>query len=152
MRNFSGKQIAIVAVPIVLIAVALPVAIIVLADRGGNDNETRAPEESTAVAGEQAPLPANATKITLQDLEFVPDEVTVDLDTPIAFVNDDNSQHTATVKDSTAEDDDNFDSDIIDPGSQVIWIPKSAGEYQLECRIHPNLMQLTVTVRAAGGS
>ncbi|MCK9519875.1 MAG: hypothetical protein M0R74_12760 [Dehalococcoidia bacterium] len=156
MPNISKRLIAVVAIPIVFIAIALPIALVVVSDSdgediGGENSNPPLPAESTVVAGEQPPLPANATRIRMINTEFVPNETEIDAGTAIAFLNEDNSQHTATVQDTTADVDERFDSDAIDPRGQVVWEPQAPGEYQLICTIHPNLMNLTVRVRPAAG-
>lgn len=151
MPNISRRLIAIVAIPIVFIAIGLPIALAVVNDSGGEDyggegDATPPSPESTVVAGQQPPLPPNSTRIRMLDLAFVPDETIIDVDIPVAFLNDDTTQHTATLRNSTVSGAE-FDSGTIDPGTHVVWTPTEPGEYEFECKIHPNTMQMTVTVR-----
>jgi len=152
--NVSRKLILTVAIPLIVLAIGLPIALAIVIgsdgeDAGGEGDATPGPE-TTAIAGQQPPLPANATVVRMVSLAFEPGETIVDTGTTVAFVNEDNTQHTATLRDSSVSGAE-FDSDNIDPGGQVLWTPNEPGEYEFECKIHPNTMQMTVTVRPAEG-
>ncbi|MGE5594583.1 MAG: cupredoxin domain-containing protein [Hyphomicrobiales bacterium] len=142
MPDFSKKQIGVIALPIVLIVILLPVALWIAFSDEGERNETNKPDEDVNVAGEQAPLPNAQSAIRMQNLAFVPDEIIVDVGSTLVFSNDDNSTHTATVDDGDA-----FDSGDLAPGARSEWTPEEPGTYSLKCRIHPNLMTGTITVR-----
>lgn len=107
--------------------------------RGGDDRD-----DETA-AQPAAPIPPGAALVEIFDDDgFTPPTITVDPGQPIAFVNRDGDDHTAT---GSA-----FDTGIIPEGGGVATVVLDApGTYPFACRIHPEMVG-TIGVRGPDGT
>jgi len=137
VADFSKGQIGIVAIPLALIAILLPVAIVIgMNNDGGRDGIERPDEEST-VAAVTAPAGADAV-MTAVEMRWDQEEVTLRAGETLAVLNADNSTHNMTIGDENHGD--------IEPGQSRQWVAEEPGDYQLVCAHHPNFMKSTITV------
>jgi len=89
-----------------------------------------APAGSPAAAGEQ---------VTIADLKFGPDTLTVSAGATVTWTNSDTTQHTVTA------DDGSFDSGTLAQGQTFSHTFDTPGTYTYHCTIHPT-MTATITV------
>lgn len=109
--------------------------------RGGDDRD----DENDSVANQPAASipPGSALVEIFDDDGFTPPTIAVDVGQPIAFVNRDGDDHTAT---GSA-----FDTGIIPEGGGVATVVLDApGTYPFACRIHPEMVG-TIGVRGPDG-
>lgn len=145
MANISRKQVGVIAIPLVVIAVLLPVALIIATRNDEGRNETAQPVESPLVpgAGANATPPAGAqTVVDMVDISFSPNELEVDEGSTVAFLNRDITRHRVRI------DGTDYDSGNLESGESSTWTATGSGEHSFVCEIHPNQMQGTITVRA----
>jgi len=73
---------------------------------------------------------------------FIPHEVTVKVGDTLTFLNSDPFAHNAYTDDEANE----FDIGMQPPGTKKTVTIKSAGKFDVECAIHPNmLLEVTAT-------
>jgi len=144
VANISRRQIGVIAIPIAVIAVLLPVAIVIATQNNEGRNESAKPVGSPLVpAGGPAgsPTPAANTYVRMQNISFIPDNLIVTDKSTIAFVNEDVTMHQVVI------DGTDFDSGRIGAGNSSVWTATSPGEHSFRCVIHPNQMHGTITVQ-----
>lgn len=89
---------------------------------------------ATAIAFVAMIVPANAEtiKITMENLEFAPAEVSLKIGDTVEWINKDVFAHTATAR--------NGDFDINLPAKKsATSVVKKAGTVEYFCRFHPNM-------------
>jgi plastocyanin len=101
----------------------------------GTPGTTGATGNTTAVG-----VPAGATKIVMQNIKFVPADVTIKVGQTVAWVNEDAPQHDVVANDGT------FKSDLLSQGRVFTFTFSKAGTYPFYCSIHPQ-MKGTITVQ-----
>jgi len=118
----------------------------------GDDDETTTtpsanpPEESTpagGAAGEDTGGSAaggEEVTISMKNIQFDPQSVTVSAGQTVTWVNEDDVQHDV---DFTSGGD--FESDLIGKGGEIEWKAEGSGEIEYVCSVHPN-MTGTITV------
>lgn len=116
--------------------------------RGGDDDrpdDAQEAEAGEANAPAATPIPAGAALVEMFDDDtFDPSRIEVDPGQPIAFVNRDGDDHTAT---GSA-----FDTGIIPEGGGVAIVTLDVpGSYPFACRIHPEMTGV-VGVRGPDGA
>ena len=67
---------------------------------------------------------------------FIPHELTVAVGDTIVFKNSDPFAHNAY----TDDEDNEFDIGMQSPGTEASVTIKAAGEFSIECAIHPNML------------
>ncbi len=88
-----------------------------------------------------AAAPIQRVRLTVEDFEFYPAEISFPAGTQIAWVNRGQVRHTVTASGQ-------WDSGPIAPGGRwaaVFWTP---GTYDYVCTIHPDLMHGRITITA----
>ena len=138
MANISRKQVAIIAIPLVAIAVLLPVAVVIGLANGGGRDETVKPRPASDVSVVEA-VPSGDVIVTAQGQKWVPAEVRVKAGQVVGFKNADQMSHNVTI----AGDD---IAPNLDPGATAAWQAAQPGEYSLVCKIHRNTMKGTIIV------
>jgi len=86
----------------------------------------------------QVTIPSNAS--TLSTTAYSPNPITVGAGGTVTWVNNDNTTHTATATDNS------WNSGNIAPGGNFSRTFPTAGTFQYNCTIHPNMVG-TVTVQ-----
>ena len=121
-------------------------AALALAGCGGDDEETTATppaettEEATPAGEETEGAADDVVTVTMKNIQFDPQEVTVKAGQTVRWVNEDDVQHDA---DATSGAD--FNLDLIDKGGTIEWKAEAAGDVEYVCSVHPN-MTGTITV------
>ena len=77
-----------------------------------------------------------------KDKTFIPHAISVSAGDTITFKNSDPFAHNAFTDDEANE----FDTGMQAPGQDVVITIKSAGKFNIECAIHPNML-LEVTAK-----
>jgi plastocyanin len=124
------------------------IAALALAGCGGDDDETTTTPSGTAT---EEPTPAaeeteagegggDTVTVTMKNIQFDPQAVTVKVGQTVKWVNEDDVQHDA---DATSGAD--FNLDLIDKGGTIEWKAEAAGDVEYVCSVHPN-MTGTITV------
>lgn len=118
-----------------------------LAGCGGNNNDkgagAAAPAETTATAETTGGGAAagGEVKVSMKDIKFAPENVTVKVGQKIVWTNDDPVAHTVTAQEGAA-----FDSGTVDAGGTYEFTPNKAGTIKYVCTIHPGQKgSITVT-------
>ena len=121
-------------------------AALALAGCGGDDDETTTTpsdtttEEATPAAEETEGGGGDVVTVTMKNIQFDPQEITVKVGQTVQWVNEDDVQHDA---DATSGAD--FDTDLISKGGTIEWKAEAAGTVEYVCSVHPN-MTGTITV------
>jgi plastocyanin len=76
--------------------------------------------------------PEATTKVTIANMSFSPDQITVDKGATVTWTNNDSTAHTVTSDTGTE-----LSSDNIQPGSDYTHTFNQAGTYKYHCSIHP---------------
>jgi plastocyanin len=114
-----------------LAALAL-VACLALASCGGDDDGGGTPPATTpAVSGGGGG--GGEVRVSMKDIKFVPQNVTVKAGQTIKWTNDDPVAHTATARSGA-----NFDSGTVQPGQSYSQKLTRPGRINYFCEIHPN--------------
>jgi plastocyanin len=79
--------------------------------------------------------------VRMQNMAFVPATITVAVDQPVAFENDDDDAHTVTAVDGS------FDSKGLDTHQHWTHAFAKPGRYEYFCSLHP-FMKGTIIVKA----
>jgi plastocyanin len=113
---------------------ALAVSGVAVAGCGSSDDKKSASTTSTATtaAKPQATAPASEVKVSMKNIKFVPQDITVKVGQKIVWTNNDGQiPHTVTgVKGAI------FDSGNIDGGGTFDYTPTKAGKIDYVCTIH----------------
>jgi plastocyanin len=120
------------------------VALVLVAIGCGDDDEG---DEDGGAATTEEPADGGgagkAVKVSMKDIKFVPQDVTVSEGGTITWTNDDSPPHTVTKEKGPGPD---FDSGNIDPGGNYKRTFNAAGKIDYVCTIHPNQTG-TITVK-----
>jgi plastocyanin len=84
-------------------------------------------------SGEAAQQQANATKVTIDNFSFTPQEITVPAGTTVTWVNQDDVPHTV------ASTDNKFKSKALDTDDKFSFTFKDSGTYEYYCTVHPKM-------------
>lgn len=108
----------------------------------GGDEEAAPP--ATGGAGTETTAPAasdgDTVTVSMKDVLFTPENVTVKVGQTVKWTNDDPIDHTATAKEGA-----DFDSGNVKPGDTYEFEPTEAGTIAYVCTIHP-AQKGTITV------
>lgn len=131
-----------------LIIIIIVVAIIVIG--GGlffvlnHKNKTAAPASSTTPQTtdptSSTGTPVNTTQVSIKDMAFSPDNITIAKGSTVTWTNNDNTIHTVTANDGS------FASDSLANGKTYSHTFNTPGVYKYRCVIHPNMIG-TITVQ-----
>ena len=97
----------------------------------------------TAPSNPTSPEP---NQVWMQNSSFVPASISVSAGTKVTWINKDSYAHTVT-SGTPGNPTGLFDSGNINAGGTFSYTFDSTGTYQYYCRIHPDIMQGTVTVK-----
>lgn len=86
---------------------------------------------------------AESADVSMQNLQYVPNEVTIEVGDSVTWTNNGTEPHSA--------DGQGWQSPEIPPGGSFTRTFDSAGTYEVQCRFHPD-MTMTVEVTEGGGS
>ena len=85
-------------------------------------------------------------EVWMQNMAFAPTSLTITAGTTITWTNKDAIAHTVT-SGTPANQTSLFDSGNLTQGQSFSYTFKTAGSFQYFCKIHPNTMQATITVK-----
>jgi plastocyanin len=91
------------------------------------------------------PAAAADQTVTIENLQFQPATVTVEVGDTVTWSNQDGVPHTATA------DDDSFDTGNIAGGSSASQTFATAGSFPYHCEVHPTMTGTVVVQAGAGG-
>jgi plastocyanin len=89
----------------------------------------------------QTTQPAPSVTVGIDNFNFTPKNLTVDVGTAVTWVNHDDVPHTATAKGDTPL----FDSKALDTDEKFSFTFAKPGVYPYYCKVHPH-MTGTITV------
>lgn len=101
-------------------------------DDGGGGGATT--QEQTEPAGDGGGGGGETVKVSMKDIKFVPQNVTVPTGGKIEWTNDDQVAHTVTKDDGPGAQ---FDSGNVDAGGTFSQTFDAAGKIGYVCEIHP---------------
>jgi plastocyanin len=106
-------------------------------------SQAAAGSPASAAACAVAPAGATATvNVSIKNFSFSPQPVQAKVGDTVAWKNDDNASHSATM------DDNSCDTDTISPGAAAMLVFTAPGTYTYHCKIHPTQMKgFTVVVQ-----
>lgn len=131
-----------------LVVALLASAVLSAAGCGSDESDDGTDGSATGTTGQstRVNIPANTSvevetvKVSMKDISFDPDEVTVKVGTKVVWTNDDPVDHTVTA------DDGSFDSGNVASGESYSFLFNEAGTYDYSCMLHPPDMKGTVIV------
>ncbi|HEX6557821.1 MAG TPA: cupredoxin family copper-binding protein [Longimicrobiales bacterium] len=86
------------------------------------------------------PVPDNATRVAMKNLQFAPQTLTIARGTTVAWKNEDPLAHTVTASDKS------WTSPLLQPGATYVHKFDVAGRYEIQCTPHP-FMKMVVEVQ-----
>ena len=89
---------------------------------------------------------SSTNQVVMQNSSFVPSSITITVGTKVTWTNKDSYAHTVT-SGTPSHPTGLFDSGNINAGGTFSYTFDSTGTYQYYCKIHPDIMQGTVTVK-----
>jgi len=89
---------------------------------------------------------SSTNQVVMQNSSFVPSSNTITAGTKVTWTNKDSYAHTVT-SGTPSHPTGLFDSGNINAGGTFSYTFDSTGTYQYYCKIHPDIMQGTVTVK-----
>lgn len=95
----------------------------------------------SAASSEAAGATSQSATVTIDDLTYMPADVTVVAGSQVTWSNDDDAPHTVTFDDDSVES-----SQELKTGDEFSTTFAEAGTYPYVCAIHPD-MKATVTVQ-----
>lgn len=105
-------------------------------------NESNTPSVQNQVTPSQdSQTQTVENQVTIQNFSFTPGVITVKVGTTVTWINQDDTNHTATGTGGAQE----FNSDNLTKGQSYSHTFSAAGEFNYLCSLHPN-MQGKVTV------
>jgi plastocyanin len=135
------------------------IAVIALATTGctGGDDEELAGGPFTSPSADPAATeaeqgmsaPADAQQVTIRDMAFSVDELTVPVGTTVTWLNDDDAGHTVTHGEDGAPQGEALFDEAVNAGQAVSYTFEEPGTYPVTCKIHKD-MQMTITVEESG--
>lgn len=123
MKTFTGFR--------VLAALGLSLALV---GCGGSGGDSAASTQSSGGVAQPA-------TVTIDDLKYMPDDVTVAAGGQVSWTNEDDAPHTVTFEDDTVTS-----SEEMKQGDTFTTTFDQAGTYAYVCAIHPD-MKAKVTVQ-----
>jgi plastocyanin len=99
-----------------------------------------------AVLATVGPVAAADKNVSIVDLAYRPNKVTVDQGSVVTWKNAGAKGHTATAEDGS------FDSGTLSPGDSFANLFDKPGRYAYHCTIHPTQMKGVVTVKAVAAT
>ena len=102
---------------------------------GGGDGGGQSEKPAEPSGGSKAPAGKPDVTVSMKDIKFVPQTVTVKKGGTILWKNADQVPHNVTKDDGPGPD---FASETIDPGGDFSQKFDSAGKIAYVCTIHPN--------------
>ena len=131
MRALWGWIIAIV----VIVAIVIGIVAATGNNNKNNNQNTTPPPASTSTT----PPPASSSnqkatstnKVTMENMSFSPDSITVKKGTTVTWTNNDNTAHTVT-----SDSEHGPKSDIINPGQSYTFTFSDEGTFDYHCSIH----------------
>lgn len=81
---------------------------------------------------------SGSSTVTIQNMAFSPDTVTIPGGTTVMWVNNDKVEH------EVVSDDGSFDSGVLSPGESFNFTYTQAGDYPYHCSIHPSMTGIIV--------
>jgi plastocyanin len=102
------------------------------------DSTATAPSESSESGGAEAA--AGQVAVSMKDIEFVPDQVTVKVGQEIVWTNDE-----AIVHNVVAQEGADFESETMQEGDTFTYTPTEPGTIEYVCTFHPG-QDGTITV------
>lgn len=118
----------------VVATLAVAIAALVLAIRGGGTEPAAVAEEPASTAGESAAVqfvPKGAVEVDIIDYAYSPEPVRVRAGTPVAWANFDGAPHTVTARDGS------WGSKIMSQGETFVTTFDEPGVYVYICELHP---------------
>jgi plastocyanin len=109
-----------------LIAAIAFVAALALAGCGGSDSK------SSDTGGGSGKASGGGVAVSMKNIKFLPQALTVKVGQKITWTNDDPVAHTVTARSGAA-----FDSGTMNNGATFSFTPKKAGRIDYVCVIHP---------------
>lgn len=97
------------------------------------DSSTGAAPASTTAGASGGTTTAGGPNVSMKDIKFNPQDVTVKVGQTITWKNNDPVAHTVTAKSGA-----DFDSGTVNPGGTYTFTAKKAGKIDYVCTIHPN--------------
>ena len=107
----------------------------------GDDDDEGGGTTNPPKAGEPAQPATGEVKVSMKDIKFVPQDLTVKTGQKITWTNDDPVAHTVTARSGA-----NFDSGTVQPGGKYSRTIAKAGKIDYVCTIHPDQTG-TITVQ-----
>lgn len=114
---------------------------------GGNDDNKSSsesstnPPASTSGASGSGSVSSGAVKVSMKNIAFDPNNVTVKVGQKVEWTNDDSVGHNVVAQSGAS-----FQSKVFNQGGTFSYTPKKAGTIQYVCTIHPGMNgTLTVT-------
>jgi len=124
------------ALPAALAALALG-----LAGCGGGTTEDTPTGEAANPGASERPMKEQAgTKITMKQIQFKPERVTVKVGDTVTWVNEEQIEHNAVATEGA-----DFRSELFGEGKTFEWKAEKAGMVKYVCTVHPG-MDGTITV------
>jgi plastocyanin len=118
----------------VVMALAIAVAALVLAIRGGGGEPVAVAREPESGPGKSVAIdfvPKGAVAVDIVDFAYNPDPVRVKAGTPIAWTNFDEAAHTVTAEDGS------WGSEVMSKGDTFVITFDEPGTYVYICELHP---------------
>ena len=116
------------------LAMLLAVAALAVAGCGGDDDNSGSGAAGSDTQAQQGG--GGTPKVSMKDIQFVPQTITAKVGQKITWTNDDSVAHTVTkTKDFKGA---GPASDTVDPGGTYSFTPKRAGTIPYFCEIHQN--------------
>jgi plastocyanin len=127
------------------IAVIMLVALMAMAVACGEDEDeadtTPAPSATSDSAGTGNGTAGDVVEVEMKDISFMPEEITVKVNSKVRWTNEDPVAHTVT------DDEEMFDSGVMSgDGTMFEHQYDEPGTYDYTCTIHPTSMTGTVVV------
>lgn len=91
---------------------------------------------------ESTPATGSGDRVVMQDLKFVPRDITVDVGDTITWVNEDSAPHNVV----NAQEGQEPKSELFNKGGTYEFTPDKPGRIEYVCTIHPG-MDGTITVK-----
>ena len=115
---------------------------------GGSSNKSSSsstpapnpPASTSSASGSGSSSSSGTVKISMKNIAFNPNNVTVKVGQKVVWTNDDSVSHNVVAQSGAS-----FQSNVFNQGGTYSFTPKKAGTIQYVCTIHPG-MTGTITV------
>lgn len=132
------------------------IALVSVACTGGDDEElaggpftSPSGDPAQTEAEQAASAPADAQQVTIRDMAFSVDELTVPVGSTVTWLNEDDAGHTVTHGEGGAPEGEALFDEAVNAGQTVSYTFEQPGTYPVTCKIHKD-MQMTITVEESG--